>query len=121
VGIGVLSSGAKILYLEALHSHSSSFEVKNDWSYTSTPPHACMAWCLVKHQGQLYLLFCEITTDEIKGRRMRLEGHAARMEETRNTATFLSEVLDGRENLADLGAYRRIILKWMLNKYGVRL
>jgi len=27
----------------------SSAEVKNAWSYTSTPPY-CMAWCLVKHR-----------------------------------------------------------------------
>jgi len=29
---------------------------KNEWSYTSTPQYAFMAWCLVKAQGQLYLL-----------------------------------------------------------------
>jgi len=28
---------------------------KNEWSYTSTPHYAFMAWCLVKAQGQLYL------------------------------------------------------------------
>jgi hypothetical protein len=30
-------------------------EIKNACSYTSTPPYACMGWCLVKHQEQLYL------------------------------------------------------------------
>jgi hypothetical protein len=32
-----------------------SGKVKNVWSYTSTSPYICMVWCLVKHQGQLYL------------------------------------------------------------------
>jgi hypothetical protein len=27
---------------------------KNEWSYTSTPQYALMAWCSVKAQGQLY-------------------------------------------------------------------
>jgi hypothetical protein len=27
-----------------------SAEVKNVWSYTSTPPYAFMVWCLVKHR-----------------------------------------------------------------------
>jgi hypothetical protein len=29
---------------------------KNEWSYTSTPQYASMAWCSVKAQGQLYPL-----------------------------------------------------------------
>jgi hypothetical protein len=29
---------------------------KNEWSYTSTPQYAFMAWRLVKAQGRLYLL-----------------------------------------------------------------
>jgi hypothetical protein len=33
---------------EAGHSLSSSSEVKNAWSSTSTPPFVFMAWCLVK-------------------------------------------------------------------------
>jgi hypothetical protein len=28
---------------------------KNEWSYTSTPEYAFMAWCSIKSQGQLYL------------------------------------------------------------------
>jgi hypothetical protein len=38
------------------HSLPSSAEVKNAWSYTSSPQYAFMAWCSVKAQGQLYLL-----------------------------------------------------------------
>jgi hypothetical protein len=34
---------------EADHSPPSSAEVKNAWSYISTPQYAFMAWCLVKH------------------------------------------------------------------------
>jgi hypothetical protein len=33
---------------EADHSPPSSAEVKNAWSYTSTPQYALMAWCSVK-------------------------------------------------------------------------
>jgi hypothetical protein len=33
---------------EADHSPPSRAEVKNAWSYTSTPQYAFMAWCLVK-------------------------------------------------------------------------
>jgi hypothetical protein len=29
---------------------------KDEWSYTSTPQYAFMAWCSVNTQGQLYLL-----------------------------------------------------------------
>jgi len=28
---------------------------KNEWSYTSTPQYAFLAWCLVKAKGKLYL------------------------------------------------------------------
>jgi hypothetical protein len=43
---------------EADHSPPYSAEVKNEWSYTSTPQYAFMAWCSVKAQGQLYLYLC---------------------------------------------------------------
>jgi hypothetical protein len=38
---------------EADHSPSSSAEVKNAWSYTSTPPYTFMVWCLMKSTGTL--------------------------------------------------------------------
>jgi hypothetical protein len=44
-----LSLGVKWLEHESDHSPPSSAEVKNAWSYTSTPPYVFMAWCLVKH------------------------------------------------------------------------
>jgi hypothetical protein len=40
---------------EACHSPPPSAEVKNEWSHASTPQHACMAWCSVKAQGQLFI------------------------------------------------------------------
>jgi hypothetical protein len=47
---------------EADHSPPSSAEVKNAWSYTSTPQYTSMAWCLVKHKGlftfTFYLMRC---------------------------------------------------------------
>jgi hypothetical protein len=35
---------------KADHSPPSSAEVKNEWSYISTPQYVFMAWCLVKHR-----------------------------------------------------------------------
>jgi hypothetical protein len=39
------------------HSPPSNAEVKNVWSYNSTPQYAFMAWCSVKAHGQVYLYF----------------------------------------------------------------
>jgi hypothetical protein len=47
--------GGKAAGREADHSPPSSAEVKNAWSYTSTPQYAFMAWCLVKHRDSFYL------------------------------------------------------------------
>jgi len=46
---GTLSPGVKRPGLEADHLPPSSAEVKNRWSYTSTPPYVLMALYLVKH------------------------------------------------------------------------
>jgi hypothetical protein len=55
--IGSLSLGVKRPGREANHSHPSSFEVKNVWSYTSTPQYTFMACCSSKKKarGQLHL------------------------------------------------------------------
>jgi hypothetical protein len=45
-----LSLGVKRPGSEADHSPSTRAEVKNAWSYTSTPQYVFMAWCLVKHR-----------------------------------------------------------------------
>jgi hypothetical protein len=50
---GALSLGVKRPGREVGYSPLSSAEVKNTWSYTSTPQYVFMAWCLVKEQGQL--------------------------------------------------------------------
>jgi hypothetical protein len=42
---------------EADHSPPSSAEVKNAWSYTSTPQYVFMAWCLVKHSDNFSFTF----------------------------------------------------------------
>jgi len=34
---------------DAGHSPSSNVEVKNTWSYISTPQYVFLAWCLIKH------------------------------------------------------------------------
>jgi hypothetical protein len=43
-----LSPGIKQPVREADYSPPYSAEVKNAWSYISTPPYVFMAWCLVK-------------------------------------------------------------------------
>jgi hypothetical protein len=45
---GVFPAGVKRPLCEADHSPPPSAEVKNAWTYTSTPQYVFMAWCLVK-------------------------------------------------------------------------
>jgi hypothetical protein len=45
---GALSPEVKRPGREGHHLPPSSVEVKNAWSYTSSPPYVFMAWCLVK-------------------------------------------------------------------------
>jgi hypothetical protein len=64
---GALSLGVKWLRHEADHSPPSSAEVKNAWSYTSTPQYAFKAWCSVKKHRvnftfTLYLTYSSIIT-----------------------------------------------------------
>jgi hypothetical protein len=54
---GALSLGVKWPGREAGHSPPSSAEVKNAWSYTSTPQYAFMTWCLVKHMANFTYTF----------------------------------------------------------------
>jgi hypothetical protein len=53
---GALSLEVKWPRREADHSPPSSAEVKNAWSYTSTPQNVFMAWCLVKHRDNFTFL-----------------------------------------------------------------
>jgi len=50
----VLSLRLKRPGREADHLPPYSVEVKNAWSYTSTPPYIFMAWCLIKHRTHLH-------------------------------------------------------------------
>jgi hypothetical protein len=54
------SLGLKLPVRQADHSPPSSAEVKNAWSYTSTPPNtlSCRA-AQLKAQGQLHFYFCK--------------------------------------------------------------
>jgi hypothetical protein len=54
---GALSLGVKRPGREVDHLPSSSAEVKNAWSYNSTPQYAFMAWCLVKYRGNFTFTF----------------------------------------------------------------
>jgi hypothetical protein len=54
---GALSLGLKRPGREADHSPPSSAEVKNAWSYTSTPQYVFVAWCLVKHRDNFTFTF----------------------------------------------------------------
>jgi hypothetical protein len=56
MGTGDSFPGVKRLGREANHSPQSSAEFKNTWTYTSTPPYAFTAWCLVKSTGTTLLL-----------------------------------------------------------------
>jgi len=52
-----VSLGAKRQRRDADHPPPSSAEVKNEWSYTSTPQYAFMAWCSVKRSTGTALPF----------------------------------------------------------------
>jgi hypothetical protein len=56
---GALSLGVKRPWREADHSPPSSAEVKNAWSYTSTPQYAFMAWCFVKYRDNFTFTFTD--------------------------------------------------------------
>jgi hypothetical protein len=52
---GALSLGVKRPGREADHSLPSSAEIKDAWSYTSTPQYVFLAWCLIKHRDFTFL------------------------------------------------------------------
>jgi hypothetical protein len=62
MGTGVSFSGVKRPGCEADHSPPSSAEVKNAWSYTSTPQYVFMEWCLVKHRDNFTLPYITLDT-----------------------------------------------------------
>jgi len=52
--LGALYSGIKLPVREADHSPPSIAEVKNSWSYTSSPHCVFMVGCLIKQRIRLY-------------------------------------------------------------------
>jgi hypothetical protein len=60
---------------------------KNEWSYTSTPHYAFMAWCLVKHRNNFTFIFYFIIKMIISGTR-RGVGYIAGMGEMRNDQEY---------------------------------
>jgi hypothetical protein len=58
---GALSLGVKRPGREADYSPPSTAEVKNAWSYTSTPQYVFMAWCLVKQRDNFTFTFFQVT------------------------------------------------------------
>jgi hypothetical protein len=89
---GFLSLGVKRLGREADHSPPSSAEVKNAWSYNSTPQYVFIGWCLVKHGDIFTFTFC------VRKREMVSEGCDARY---RNAISFLQmySYLDSEEGI----------------------
>jgi hypothetical protein len=57
---GTLSLGVKRSVCEADHLPPCSAEIKNVWSYTSTPKYVFMAWCVLKHRSNFTLLYFTI-------------------------------------------------------------
>jgi len=49
-----LSPGVKLQERESDRSPASTAEVKNAWSYASTPPYDFNACCLIKHRGNSF-------------------------------------------------------------------
>jgi hypothetical protein len=54
---GILSLGVKLLGRDADHSTPPSVDVKNAWSYTSTPQYDLVTWCSVKKSTETNLPF----------------------------------------------------------------
>jgi len=54
---GAIPPGVKWLGNEAHNSPPSGAQVKNAWTYTSTPLYVFMAWCLVKHNYNFTFTF----------------------------------------------------------------
>jgi hypothetical protein len=61
---GVLSLEENRPGCEADHSPPSSVEVKNAWSYTSTPQYVFMLWCLVMHRENFTFAFYSLPVRE---------------------------------------------------------
>jgi hypothetical protein len=70
MGTGCSFLGVKLPGCEANNSPSSSAEVKNVWSYTSTPQYAFIACSVKKNRGKilpllLYLFYHTISSEKL--------------------------------------------------------
>jgi hypothetical protein len=92
-----LSPGIQRQGREANHSPPSSAEVKNAWSYTSTPQYPFMASCLVKHRNNFIFT-------------LKISGH---LYKSQSFSLFLI-----RLHSEDLGIDGRIILERILRNWG---
>jgi len=50
-----------VKHKETLSSPTCSTDVKNAWSYTSTPAYVFMVWYLVKHRSNFTFAFTDFT------------------------------------------------------------
>jgi hypothetical protein len=73
---GTVSLGVKRPGREADHTPPSSAEVKNAWSYTSTPQYVFMAWCLVKHKDNFnFYLYKAPIKNAVRSKLHRYQHH----------------------------------------------
>jgi hypothetical protein len=71
---------------------------------------------------ELHNLYTSPNTFRVtKSRRMRWTGYVARTEEMKMRTGFWMENLKERDNSEDPGIDRKIILAWILGKYGGKL
>jgi hypothetical protein len=52
---------------------------------------------------------------------MRWMGHIARIREMSNSYTIFGRIPEGKNHLRDLGVDERIILKWILEKWYMKI
>jgi hypothetical protein len=86
MGTRGFSLGVKRPERKADHSPPSSAEVKNAWSYTSTPQYVFMAWCLVKQRDNFTFTFRSwlALTNKIRGIRSGITNGEETLRDTRH-------------------------------------
>ena len=73
-----------------------------------------------QHNEEIYYLYSSPNIVRVKkSRRMRLEGHVARMGEKRGVYRVLVGKSEGKGPLAETQAYGKIILRWIFRKWDV--